>query len=200
VADVSVRPAAAGDVPEIARVQVATWAAAYADVLPAAVLAAATRQRAEAEWSAAVTAPPSAAHRVLVAFEQEQLVGFAAFGPAVPDETVPDETVSGGTAPAAGAAPAGAEMYALLVEPRWGRRGHGSRLLAATVDTLRQSTVDTLVAWVLDADVASTRFYTGAGWEPDGYVRSLVGDGRTVREARWHVSLAESESDGEGER
>jgi GNAT superfamily N-acetyltransferase len=189
MADVSVRPARAGDVPEIARVQVATWAVAYAEVLPAAVLAAATQERARAEWEAAVAAPPSPAHRVLVAFEQEHLVGFAAFGPAVPDEAVPDG--------------AGAELYALLVEPRWGRRGHGSRLLAATVDTLRESAVDTLVAWVLDADTASRDFYTGAGWAPDGYVRSLVGDGRTVREARWHVSLAESEdgSDGgEGER
>jgi L-amino acid N-acyltransferase YncA len=185
VADVSVRPARAEDVPEIARVQVATWAVGYAELLPAAVLAAATQQRARAEWAAAVTAPPSPAHRVLVAFEQDNLVGFAAFGPPAGDEPEPVP---------------GAVVHTLLVEPRWGRRGHGSRLLAATVDTVRQSAVDTLVAWLLDGDTASARFYAGAGWEPDGYVRSLVGADRTVRETRWHVSVAESDAGGEGER
>jgi GNAT superfamily N-acetyltransferase len=178
---VSVRPAVAGDVAEIARVQVSTWSTAYGSLLPGGVLAAATEQRAAAEWAAAVGSPPSPEHRVLVALEGPQLVGFAAFGPAEPGA---------------------AEIYTLLVEPRWGRRGHGSRLLAATVDLVRPARVETLVAWVLDGDTASAGFYSGAGWAPDGSVRSLVGDDRTVREARWHVSLLESLSgrDGEGER
>ncbi|HVQ95238.1 MAG TPA: GNAT family N-acetyltransferase [Mycobacteriales bacterium] len=179
MADVSVRPARAADVPEIARIQVGTWRAAYAELLPAAVLAEATEEVAAARWSAAITAPPSPAHRVLVAQEQDQVVGFAAFGPAEPAGADDD--------------PAGGEIYALLVEPRWGRRGHGSRLLAAVVDHLREGGIDRALAWVADGDAASTRFYRSAGWEPDGYARTLEDAGRTLRESRLHASLLEGE-------
>jgi L-amino acid N-acyltransferase YncA len=174
VADVSVRPAVAADVPEIARVQVQTWQTGYARLLPAGVLAAATPDRAVAAWTAAVTAPPSPRHRVLVALEQHSLVGFAAFGPVQDD-------------------PAAGEIHTLLVEPRWGRRGHGSRLLAATVAGLRDAGAARALAWVLAGDDASSRFYRSAGWEPDGYTRRLAGDDGEVREERLHVSLLESE-------
>jgi GNAT superfamily N-acetyltransferase len=182
VADVSVRPARVADVPEIARIQVQTWRAAYADLLPPQVLARATEERARAEWAAAVTAPPSPGHRVLVAQEQDRVVGFAAFGPAEP---------AGEGDPATGAG----EIHTLLVEPRWGRRGHGSRLLAAIVDHLRADGAGRALVWVAAGDVASARFYASAGWEPDGYVRMLEDAGRTLRESRLHVSLAETEGD-----
>lgn len=180
MADVSVRPARAEDVPEIARVQVVTWRAAYAGLLPAQVLARATEEVARAEWGAAVTAPPTPAHRVVVALEQDQVVGFAAFGPGEPVDA-DDSTAGAG------------QIHALLVEPRWGRRGHGSRLLAAVVDHLRTDGLDRALAWVADGDAASTRFYRSAGWEPDGYARTLEDAGRTVRESRLHVSLAEGD-------
>jgi len=177
VADVAVRAARPGDVPEIARVQVDTWRTAYRRLLPPAVLDGLTPDRAGAAWAAAVTAPPTPAHRVLVATEQERLVGFVAVGPSEEDDAVPGE----------------AAVAALLVEPRWGRRGHGSRLLAAAVDHLRADGTTRLVAWVPEADRVSGRFYESAGWERDGTVRTLEADGGSVREARWHVSLAPAE-------
>jgi len=177
VADVSVRPARVEDVPAIARVQVGTWRTAYADLLPASVLDAATVERAQAEWEAAVASPPSPAHRVLVAVDGTELVGFAAFGPADPGEDDAD-------------GPDG-QIHALLVEPRWGRRGHGSRLLAATVDLMREAGVARALVWVVEGDPASTRFYASAGWERDGWVRTLEDGGRIVREARHHVSLGD---------
>lgn len=177
MADVSVRPARVDDAADIARVQVTTWRSAYAELLPPTVLEAATVERATAEWTAAVAAPPSAGHRVLVALEQRQLVGFVAFGP--PDAD--DEP--------AGPAERTGQIHVLLVEPRWGRRGHGSRLLAATVDLLRDAGVTRAVAWVVEGDPASARFYASAGWERDGYLRTLSDGGRVLREARHHVSL-----------
>jgi GNAT superfamily N-acetyltransferase len=170
---VSVRAAVAQDVAEIARIQIDTWRTAYRRLLPAAVLAAATPERATAEWAAAVLRPPSPRHRVLVARDQEWTVGFVAFGPAEQD----DDPLGTGV------------LHTLLVEPRWGRRGHGSRLLAAAVDHLRGDGATRAVVWLVEGDVASTRFYESAGWERDGAVRTLVGDGQTVREARFHTSL-----------
>jgi GNAT superfamily N-acetyltransferase len=175
VADVAVRSARSGDVPEIARIQVETWRTAYRQFLPAAVLAGLTVERAGAAWAAAVDTPPSPRHRVLVATEQEWTVGFAAVGPSDEDDAAPGE----------------AAVAALLVEPRWGRRGHGSRLLAAAVDHLRGDGMTRAVAWVPEGDPATGAFYTSAGWERDGLTRTLEADGGTVREARWHVSLEE---------
>jgi L-amino acid N-acyltransferase YncA len=176
VADVAVRAARPADVPEIARIQVDTWRTAYARFLPESVLAALDVTAAAQAWEAAVLSPPSPAHHVLVATEGSHTVGFVAVGPSGEEDARPGE----------------AEVAALLVEPRWGRRGHGSRLLAAAVDFLRQDGVTGLVAWVPDGDRASTAFYESAGWEPDGTARILEADGGSARETRWHVALEES--------
>jgi GNAT superfamily N-acetyltransferase len=173
VADVAVRAARAEDVPEIARIQVDTWRTAYRRLLPESVLAALDVAAAAQAWEAAVVSPPSPAHHVLVATEGSDPVGFVAVGPSTEEDARPGE----------------AEVAALLVEPRWGRRGHGSRLLAAAVDFLRQDGVTGLLAWVPDGDRASTAFYESAGWEPDGTARILEADGGSVRETRWHVAL-----------
>jgi GNAT superfamily N-acetyltransferase len=173
VADVAVRAARPGDVPEIARIQIETWRTAYKQFLPESVLAALNVEQAAQAWGAAVAEPPSPAHHVLVATEGSTLVGFAAVGPS-------DEPEAG---------PGDAAVAALLVEPRWGRRGHGSRLLAAAVDHLREDGLTRLVAWVPDGDRASGAFYESAGWERDGLTRILEADGGTVRETRWHVAL-----------
>jgi GNAT superfamily N-acetyltransferase len=173
VADVAVRAARPADVPEIARIQVDTWRTAYTRFLPESVLAALDVTAAAQAWEAAVVSPPSPAHHVLVATEGSYTVGFVAVGPSGDEDARPGE----------------AEVAALLVEPRWGRRGHGSRLLAAAVDFLHQDGVTGLVAWVPDGDRASTAFYESAGWEPDGTARILEADGGSVRETRWHVAL-----------
>jgi GNAT superfamily N-acetyltransferase len=177
MADVSVRPARAGDVAEIARIQVETWRFGYASILPAPVLAAITVETAAAAWTEAVTAPPSPRHHVLVAQEQDAIVGFAALGPA--DDLQPDDPD-----PAATLA-----IGPVLVEPRWGRRGHGSRLMAAAVEHGARDAMTRAVAWIPEADTVTREFLIGAGWAPDGLARALDTGAGDVREIRLHVSL-----------
>ena len=172
MADVSVRPARPSDAPAVARVQLATWQAAYADVLPAAALALDPAD-VSAAWEQAVGAPPSPHHRVLVALEGQEVVGFAACEPA-PDEDL-DEPA--------------AELTALLVEPRWGRRGHGSRLVAAAVDLWREESVPSAVTWVFESDAVVEAFLTSAGWGPDVVGRTLEAEQTAVRQRRWHTAL-----------
>jgi GNAT superfamily N-acetyltransferase len=143
VADVSVRPAAVDDAGEIARIQTETWRIAYRSVLPEAVLQSLDQQSFHAGWQQAVSQPPSLAHHVLVALEGSTLVGFAAFGPDA-DRQPQDPPLE-----------TSAAIGVLLVEPRWGRRGHGSRLLAAVADLARTAGLTRLVAWVPAADTAS---------------------------------------------
>jgi GNAT superfamily N-acetyltransferase len=178
-ADVSVRPAHAADAEAVARVQLVTWRTAYRDVLPAAVLDDWDEHAATESWRAAVVSPPTPAHGVLVALERDEVVGFAAYGPA---------ELSAGEAPDPGGPTT--EIATLLVEPRWGRRGHGSRLLSASVDLWREDGFDTAVAWAYERDAATRAFLTSAGWEPDGATRALDVDDMLVPQLRLHVSLA----------
>jgi GNAT superfamily N-acetyltransferase len=179
-ADVLVRPARLADAGEIARVQIATWRTAYGALLPPTVLADWDDATATASWAAAIHSPPTPGHRVLVAEESGTLVGFAASGPA---EVSPTETPfrDGPTS----------ELSALLVEPPWGRRGHGSRLLAAVVDLARTDGVARLVIWLPEADRITADFLAGAGWDRDGWVRSLDTGTKTIRQVRWHTLLEE---------
>ena len=63
----------------------------------------------------------------------------------------------------------GRSLQALLVEPRWGRRGHGSRLLAATIDTARGGGVTRAVTWIPEDDRAMGRWSHAAA--PRRYLR-----------------------------
>jgi len=179
VADVSVRAATADDVTELARIQLDTWRLAYQTVLPAQILQSLTTEEIAASWHAAVTAPPSPSYPVVVATEASFRVGFAAFGPdsdRQPRDPDPQRT---------------AAISMLLVEPRWGRRGHGSRLLAAVADLTRARGVNRLVAWVPVGDTASLQFYRSAGWEADGLRRDLDTGVGTVTELRLHTTIAD---------
>jgi GNAT superfamily N-acetyltransferase len=179
-ADVSVRPARPDDAAAIARVQTVTWRTAYREVLPLAVLDGWDEAAAADSWRAAVTRPPTPGHGVLVALDREEVVGFAAYGPA---EVSPDEPPSP-DGPATEVAP-------LLVEPRWGRRGHGSRLLSAVSDMARATGAGRLVSWLLESDQVSSRFLESAGWDRDGWARTLDTGGEPLREVRWHTLLGD---------
>ncbi|HVX43416.1 MAG TPA: GNAT family N-acetyltransferase [Mycobacteriales bacterium] len=178
MADAKVRPAQAEDVAEIARIQRDTWRTAYGSLLPAAVLDQLTPELAEAQWAAAISRPPSPRHHVLVAMEGAWTVGFAACEPS------PDEDADGHTG----------SIATLLVEPRWGRRGHGSRLLAAATDHLRVDALRTVTCWVYEEDRASAAFYASAGWEPSGLARVLDADGHELREVQYHADLGGPDS------
>jgi GNAT superfamily N-acetyltransferase len=186
-----VRPARPDEAEEIARIQLSTWRTAYRRLLPRQVLDELDPRWLAERWREAVEAPPSGRHRVLVAIEEAEssyrapsLVGFAATGPADEGALAPgeDQDLLG---------PDVAAITELLVEPRWGRRGHGSRLLAAAVDHWRSDGFATALAWVYEQDPATRAFLTGAGWAPDGAHRALDVDDLLVPQLRLHTSLVQ---------
>ena len=178
-----VRDARPPDAEEIARIQLSTWRTAYARLLPRRILDELSVQFLAGRWHDAITDPPTKRHRVLVAIEQAEqsfMVGFAASGPSDEAALAPGEPALGEDV---------AAVTDLLVEPRWGRRGHGSRLLAASVDMWRSDGFDSAVAWVYERDAATRKFLAGAGWEPDGVTRALDVDDLLVPQLRLHVAL-----------
>ncbi len=178
MADVSVRPASADDVTELARIQLDTWRVAYQTVLPSPVLQSLGTQQIAASWQAAVTAPPSEHHHVLVAMEGEFRVGFTAFGPDAdrqPQDPEPERT---------------AAISMLLVEPRWA--GAGRPAVAGRGRRPQPAAgINRLVAWVPVADTASLQFYRSAGWDADGLRRDLDTGAGTVTELRLHAALTD---------
>ncbi|MGN8246359.1 N-acetyltransferase family protein [Cellulomonas soli] len=180
-ADVSVRPAVPGDERAIARVQLASWRTAHAQVL-AGALDQLDEDAMAAQWAQAIGTPPGRGYRVLVACQGAGVVGVASLAPVPAPEGAPL------------AAPGGV-ILALEVDPAHQRGGHGSRLLAAAVDLLRQDGADQVHTWVLDGDEARAAFLSGAGLGPDVVVRELAtgtapdGSDLTVHERRWYASI-----------
>jgi GNAT superfamily N-acetyltransferase len=129
---------------------------------------------------------------VLIAVEQAEepgtkpgtayRVGFAASGPADATALAPGENHNALSDDVVA-------VTELMVEPRWGRRGHGSRLLSASVDHWRTDGFRTAVAWAFRDDAATVTFLTAAGWAPDGASRALDVDDLLVPQIRMRTRL-----------
>ena len=181
-ADVSVRPAVPGDEAAIAAVQLGAWREAYAESLGAGALDLLDEAAVVDRWRSAIVSPPARTFHVLVALAGPRLVGFVSVAPVAAPANASDQTPGG-------------ILLALEVAPGDQRAGHGSRLLAAAVDTLRTDGADQVITWVADGDEARIRFLSAAGLSPDGAIRELAagpgpdGDQAVLQEHRWGASI-----------
>jgi GNAT superfamily N-acetyltransferase len=175
MSDAAVRPADLSDAAEIARIQRETWHAAYEDLLGKQALSELDNTDLVGTWTETIDFPGSL---VYVATEGDFTVGFCVAGRApegevaAADGSLPEDAGTTGL------------VATLLVEPRWGRRGHAGRLLATTAAGLRADGAARGIAWVAQGDHASLGFYRRAGWNPDGTVRTLDTGERMLREVR----------------
>ncbi|HEX4703780.1 MAG TPA: GNAT family N-acetyltransferase [Pseudonocardiaceae bacterium] len=174
MATAAVHPAQPSDIPHVDRIQREVWRVGYAPLLPADLRTTLTDlDPAETEQAWA-----DARANLFVATEGEWTVGFCAAGFA-PNDDLADPN---GTLPPDAATVA--LISTLLVAPRWGRRGHGGRLLATAADALRAKGATRGITWILDGDRVSIGFYATIGWHPDGIARTLDADGHPLRELR----------------
>jgi ribosomal protein S18 acetylase RimI-like enzyme len=189
-----VRQARAADAPGLARIQVESWRASLAGLVPDEVLAELSSAEAAEQfahrWRDAITNPPSSRHRVHVAVDPDaepgggapgetgtasmRPVGFASAGPATDDDKWPG---------------ADAELYELHVLPEFADAGHGARLLHAVADTLAEDGFHTAVTWTLADDEPRLAFLEAAGWAPDG-AHSNLDMGVKVHVVRLHTRLS----------
>lgn len=174
-ADASVRAAAVNDAPAVGQVQALVWQEAYDGIVPPRVHAAFDPQAFAAAWRDSLRTPPEGVHRLLVACSADQVVGFVAIGPSQD----PDAGQTTG------------EMTALGVHPQHRRHGHGSRLVNAAVDILRDAGAEDVAAWCLVEHEGVRAFLTGSGLEPDGAFRDRVvsPEEDTAREVRLVAAL-----------
>jgi GNAT superfamily N-acetyltransferase len=134
---------------------------AYGGVLPERTVTGLTPEALLPAWQQAISNPGGPAHATFVATYADLVVGFADAGPS-PD---PD------------AGPADGLLAVLAVDLAHQRAGHGSRLLAAVADHLREHGMATLSAWVPEFDLARGALLRAAGLQPDGAQRRYRGAG-----------------------
>lgn len=156
----------------------ATLVAALGHDLPDEISHQITDDALAKNWSESVTAPPSPSYRILTAVEGAAIVGFAAIAPA-------DQALAGDPEDNPGIL----EILALEVPRNNGRKGHGSRLLAAIADFAEQDRVSELQVWIMVGDDAKTRFFQSAGFAPRGIQRSLDLGTEQVTEQCWYAVM-----------
>ncbi len=164
----TVRLAWATDAPAVAAVQHDDYRRALAgtgtDVPDAAEL--------QAAWLRAITRPPTARHRVLVAVEDGAVRGFVATGPAEDPDS--DLAVDGDVL--ALHAVRDAMRPDLPDTPAGGGPELLAALAAAAADTLAADGFTRAQHWVPTTDDLLRRVLQDAGWTPDGAHRSLTRD------------------------
>jgi ribosomal protein S18 acetylase RimI-like enzyme len=158
----AVRPARAGDVAQMARVNVRCWRETYRGLLPDAVLDdpgfLAVRER---FWAAALTGERYRENRVAVAERDGELIGIAMSGPPLD----------------AGAAWA-RQLYVLYVYAADHSTGAGAALLEAVVDP-----EESVALWVADPNPRAQAFYRKHGFVADGAAQA-EGGMREIRMVR----------------
>lgn len=157
---IRIRRASRHDAAAIGRVHVETWQAAYAGLLPDAMLVAMSDVRQSAWWSQLLR-DPAEARGVFVADDRDMgVVGFGSCGPVRdPPEGLP-EGLDGRELKVG-------EVYTLYVEPDFQNLGLGRKLLGALFRQLQADRCDTAVLWML-AENPTRFFYEGLGGERVG--------------------------------
>lgn len=169
----TVRLALPAEAVDVARIQRRAWAEAGLLDTAGRVPPAAEATRV---WHEAIAKPPLAHLRVLVAIGEVGVVGFAVTGPSGD----PDRGERHG------------RIAEFVVDPRHRGAGHGSRLINAAVDTLRQDGYEVATMWVRAADDELRAFLVGCGWGPDGAHQEIGTDdgGPSIRLVRLHTDIS----------
>ncbi len=149
--DIVIRAAVPDDAAGIATVHIASWKAAYANLLPAEMLDRLDIAEREPVWRERLHQAEKIHLRAWVATKGGETIGFATTGPS-PDGDLP---------------PGVHELSALYLIPSMWRRGIGSRLLAIAEESLKTAGVRELVLWVLEGNDGAKAFYEGQGWKTD---------------------------------
>ena len=143
----TLRLAAEADVPEIARVFVAAWRAAYPGIVDDRVLVALDETEI-ATWIRGLMRSPNQA-TVVAASRDGRIIGFTRFG------EDPEDIRRG-------------QVFSLYVDPEEARHGVGRALLLRALDALAEHNSRVVTLWVFEANAAALAFYRSLGFVPDG--------------------------------
>jgi len=166
-----IRLASADDAGAIARVQIAAWRAAYADIVPAQFLASLDVGERVDRWRTRISPAADSGAPTFVALDTTDAVrGFAHSGPIRDDDLSPEGR---------------AEVYTVYVDPVAWRRGIGSTLMTAVDDFWGLSGIRELVLWTFEDNPAARTFYEQLGYTFDGTRKIDDFGGTRIAEVRY---------------
>jgi ribosomal protein S18 acetylase RimI-like enzyme len=146
--DISIRRAVPGDGADIARIQVATWRAAYRELLPSSILDALDAEAKTPGWERTLAREDAG---LFLAVAQDEVVGFAGTCPARDPDV----------------APATGEVAAIYVHPSRWRAGAGQQLMDAALESLAARGFTHVVLWVFEGNAPARAFYSRLGFIDD---------------------------------
>lgn len=127
-------------------------------------------------WHQAITRPPLANYRVLVALDaSDVIVGFTAVGPSDDEDAEPTDGL----------------VAEFCIHPDHLDQGHADRLMHAAADTLTADGFTRATCWVTSDDDDMRALLTESGWAADG-AHQEVGDEADqlrIKQVRLHTSL-----------
>lgn len=173
----SCRLALPSEASRIASIQRRSWHQLLSADVSGHLLASVDLDSMTQSWESAITRPPLATLRVLVAVGDGRVTGFTAVGPSDDEDANPAED---------------ALVAEFVIDPPAQRQGHGSRLLNAVADTLRADGFTRATWWVRSTDDPLRRFLESAGWGSDGAHQTVGTDDESalVKMVRMHTLLA----------
>ena len=162
-----IQPAESEDVPAIARAQVRSWQAAYECIVPAEHLATLSVDKREALWRELLL---RGAPELLVAKDNEYIIGFVAFGRCRDDDATPSR----------------AEIWAFYVIPSHWSQGVGTQLWNQARERMAELGYHTVSLWVLAANTRAIQFYDRMGFDldEDAAAKEVVIGGQALSEVR----------------
>jgi ribosomal protein S18 acetylase RimI-like enzyme len=146
----TIRRAHFADARPLAEMHVASWQAAYRDLLPSAYLTSLSIERRVAGWEEWLL---ENSRQVFVIEGDGRVVGYVAFGPTRDHDL--------------GAAEAG-EVYGIYVHPDDWHKGYGKRLMKHALAGLSHEGFSLATLWVLKGNERAMRFYERCGFYTDG--------------------------------
>ena len=159
----------------IAEVHVATWRAAYNDLLPLSFLNGLSVDNRERMWREELSVT-HADRAPWVAESGGQIVGFVSAGASRGEDAKARE----------------GEIYAIYVLADCWDRGVGSNLLAHAERDLVSHGYTEAVLWCLSENTRARAFYELAGWRLDGATMTRSFAGRDTEEVRYRIALDKS--------
>ncbi|MGH3186248.1 MAG: GNAT family N-acetyltransferase [Streptosporangiaceae bacterium] len=176
-----IRSASTADAAEISGVQRDSWLAAYHGIIAHEIIDRVTAPDGGARVRQVFRTRPW--QRVVVAAEEQDIVGYASFGPELDVFAPWPHPVS----PAGREGQVG-EVYALYVHPAWWSTGTGRALMDHVLAKVSRAGFPNVMLWVLERNARARGFYERAGFRPDGASHVLAGLGGIV-EIRYRREL-----------
>lgn len=164
-----IRLAQTGDIAEIARIHVASWQAAYKNLLPEEFLARLDAKNRETLWHGVLTSDP---HSILIVENENRVAGFCHFTPS-----------------RHGSLPDALEITSIYLDPSLFRQGLGTRLISSAIAEATKANYKTVILWVLESNTPARLFYEKHGFSPEGSSKVETGPGFQLNEALYIRSI-----------